>query len=218
MSVDKKEIVVSSLNLVGIAESLKKESVIGKDFDSVCYSLKKSKDWTEQASDSRNCRVLPSAYFFWNANREYTLVVPPKFNKPSPLEVRTSIKYLIDKNSKGLPDVQVLSRHQITERIYAGTGMVSQQVVNSKRCIFDPLVNLDILFKVTTDSGASIDQIVERFSDKKIGFTPSTVGFNFAELESPVYFNQRGKHKGYLIIQLRAGSEMKISMVYRPQV
>jgi hypothetical protein len=218
MSVAQKEMVVSCHDLNEIVKSLENESVLGKNFEGAVFSLRQSSCWVEQESNPRNGKVLPNAYFSWKSNSAYDLVVPPNFDKPSRLEVRTHFNYLIDKDSKGLPDVQMLSKAQVTERVYAGMGMTSQRINNTRRCIFDPLVNLDILFKLTIDSGANLDQIVERFSNKKIGFNPSTVGFDFAELESPVCFNQRSKHKGYLLISLKSGHEMKINVVYRPQV
>jgi|GEM_PF-5353020 len=218
MSVAQKEMVVSFHGLNEIVKSLEKDSVPGKNFDNALALLRKSNDWNEDVMDPRNGKVLANAYFLWKANKDYTLVVPSNFERPSHLEIRSSFNYMIDKNSKGLPDVQILSRPQITERVYAGMGMTSQQVANSKRCIFDPLVNLDILFGIAKNSGANLDQIVERFSDKKIGFNASTVSLDFAELESPICFNQRGKYKGYLIISLKAGKDMKINIVYRPQV
>jgi hypothetical protein len=218
MSVAQKELLVSCHELHEIVKSLEKEAALGKKFDEAHASLRKSNDWTEQTTDPRNGKVLPSAYFLWNANKDYLLVVPPNFNKPSHLEVRTTFSYPIDKSSKGLPNIQLLSIPQITERFYMGRGMGDKQVSNPNRCIFDPLVNLDVLFGVVKNSGANLDQIVERFSDKKIGFNPTTTGINFAELESPVCFNHKGKYKGYLIMSLKAGKDMKVSIVYRPQV
>lgn len=218
MSVAQKEMIVSCHDLYEIAKSLENESVLGKNFEGAVSSLRASSCWVEQTSDPRNGKILPNAYFSWKSNSAYDLVVPPNFDKPSHLEVRTRFRYLIDKDSKGLPDVHVLSQAQVTEKVYAGMGMTSQRINNARRCIFDPLVNLDVLFKVTVDSGANLDQIVERFSNKKIGFNPSTVGFDFAELESPVCFNQRNRYKGYLLVSLKSSHEMKINIVYRPQV
>jgi len=218
MSVAQKEMLVSCHDLNEIVKSLEKNAVLGKNFGDACRSVVKSNEWAEQTTDPKNGAVLPSAYFQWNLNKDYVLVVPPNFNKPSQLEVRTNFSYAVDKNSKGLPDIRQLSCAQITERVYAGMRMISQQVANSKRCIFDSLINLDILFKVTKESGANLDQVIERFSDKKIGFNRTSAGLYFAELESPVCLNQRGKYRGYLIIGIKSGREMKVNLVYRPQV
>jgi len=218
MSVAQKELNVSCYNLQEIVKSLDKESVIGRDFDGATSLLRKSKDWSEVTSDPRNGKVLPSAYFFWNVDKNYSLVVPPNFNKPSHLEVRAEHRYLLDKESKGLPSVQILSAPKIVERVYAGMGMTSQEINNPRRCIFDRLVNLDILFSVMKESGSNIDQVIERFSDQKIGFKPSRRSMDFAELESPVYFNLRCKIQGYLILSFKEGREMKVNVVYRPQV
>lgn len=218
MSVAQKEVNVSCYNLQEIVKSLDKESVIGRNFDGAVSSLRKSKDWSEVTSDPRNGKVLPSAYFFWNVDKNYSLVVPPNFNKPAHLEVRVEHRYLLDKESKGLPSVQILSSSRIVERVYAGMGMTSQEINNPRRCIFDRLVNLDILFNVMKESGANIDQVVERFSDQKIGFKSSRRSIDFAELESPVYFSLHRKIQGYLILSLKEGREIKVNVVYRPQV
>lgn len=218
MSVAQKEVNVSCYNLQEIVKSLDKESVIGRNFDGAVSSLRKSKDWSEVTSDPRNGKVLPSAYFFWNVDKNYSLVVPPNFNKPAHLEVRAEHRYLLDKESKGLPSVQILSSSRIVERVYAGMGMTSQEINNPRRCIFDRLVNLDILFNVMKESGANIDQVVERFSDQKIGFKSSRRSIDFAELESPVYFSLHRKIQGYLILSLKEGREIKVNVVYRPQV
>lgn len=216
MAAAKKAILISHYNLQEIVKSLEQEQVLGKSFDLINSALRKSKYWTD-ITNPKNNKILPNAYFSWNGDPSYILAVPPNFSRPAHIEVRTEFSYCVDKNSSGLPDIQIMSSPLVMERTFTPRGPVNNQVNNLKRCIFDPLINLDALFNIVKDCKPSLDQIVERFCDKKIGFSSSIASLDFAELESPVYFNPKSR-ADYLIVSFKQGREMKVNVIYRPQV